>query len=377
MSLVDDRQRVFLETKRRKISKLIRKQGGTKKIFEKFAATPSDNGFRDFLVDVNYGPCKDLPLLHLGEAVGFEILGDAFKHGFRDLTANVEADGLSQFNFEKESEYSEFVTKKFIARGNVYTETVLFIVHTFVEKRILPLLDHELLERAVESPNNTDQDSGIALKYVYDGLARPDSIPSMDSKSPFILRSDRALSLTQWIALPSTFEELDRLKETAEKHHGVSGHQRTIKSGNVIWVTPHERRNPKGAVSTMLDMNADSYIVYFAYDSNGLLRYVGEGTMDRPRHVNSGASHNSKLNEHYFLAGPMKIRLVHEGLSKDYAKAIESFYIKKFGEQLWNVAENVSGSSSRFETDWLQYKLDMKTLLVVDLEDPSIALESL
>jgi hypothetical protein len=61
----------------------------------------------------------------------------------------------------------------------------------------------------------------------------------------------------------------------------------------------------------------------------------------------------------------MRIRLLHKGLTKDYAKAIELHYIRQFKGQLWNIAENESAENQRSGT-WLKHKLDLPTLPVID-----------
>lgn len=84
----------------------------------------------------------------------------------------------------------------------------------------------------------------------------------------------------------------------------------------------------------------NNYIIYCAFDINGTLRYIGEGRPDRPDHINSGASHNRKLNEHFFKHGPMSITLLATDLTKHEAKTTEYALIQEFGETLWNKADN-------------------------------------
>jgi len=82
------------------------------------------------------------------------------------------------------------------------------------------------------------------------------------------------------------------------------------------------------------------HVVYSVTDHAGDVRYIGEGKRDRPKHVNSGASHNWKINEHYFTKGEMIVKIVYEGLTKSEALAMEQMLIKKSsGTGLWNVKD--------------------------------------
>jgi hypothetical protein len=180
-----------------------------------------------------------------------------------------------------------------------------------------------------------------------------------------MFRKDKAISLGLWIGLPSTLDELYRISISERKEHGVIGHERHCSSGKLVWVNPHNRRNPLISKKDFVDTREDNYIVYLVYDTDGYIRYVGEGRPNRPNHVNSGASHNAKINEHFYNRGPMKIRLLYEELTKDYAKAIELYYIRKFKDQLWNIADNEIAENSRLDT-WIKYKLDIPPLKVID-----------
>ena len=117
--------------------------------------------------------------------------------------------------------------------------------------------------------------------------------------------------------------------------HNVTPHERQMKSGKVAQVKGHNRKNPLRLVvsnNTLTD-----HIVYNVKDAEGKLRYIGEGKIDRWKHVNSGASHNVKINEHFFTKGPMEIEIVHEGLTKPEALSIERLLLaKNAGKGLWN-----------------------------------------
>ena len=115
----------------------------------------------------------------------------------------------------------------------------------------------------------------------------------------------------------------------------VSGHFRTYRSGKVVPVRSHSKRKPIRAKAISDEIT--NHIVYKVFDQDGLMRYVGEGKPNRYEHVNSGASHNKKINEHYFLRGEMTVEIIEENLSKSEALAIEKLLINQsYDNDLWN-----------------------------------------
>lgn len=364
MKLSEKRDKEFLEKKRRLVEKEIKKQGGAIKIFEAFQQAPTDQALRDFLIEVNYGSCYDFPGILLGETVSEEILTDAFIAGYRSTLNELSKSDEIGFANPK-NPYEQYIFDKFIGRGFPYVECVKFFVDTIIERKILRLIDENLIYRIFKSDDSIDPQTGISASFEYSGLADEKDRPPITYITPFMFRKDRAICLTQWIALPSTLEEKNHKLILERKEHGVIGHNRHYANGKVIWVKPYNRRNSLSRSKKFIDISEDNYIVYLVYDADGRLRYVGEGRPERPAHVNSGASHNSKINEHFFTRGPMKIRLLHQGLTKDYAKAIESYYIQKFREQLWNIAEN-QASENQHRGVWIKHKLDLPILPVLD-----------
>jgi hypothetical protein len=134
--------------------------------------------------------------------------------------------------------------------------------------------------------------------------------------------------------LDRILEEIDRQK------HGVKSHERHIKSGKVVIVASHERRNPIITKGRKQNSEEVDYIVYRVKDADGTIRYYGEGREGRPGHVNSGVSHNFKINEHFFTKGPMEVEILSDGLSKQEALVIEKFLIKAHsGSALWNIKD--------------------------------------
>ena len=84
-----------------------------------------------------------------------------------------------------------------------------------------------------------------------------------------------------------------------------------------------------------------NHIVYKVYDCEDRLRYIGEGRPNRPDHVFSGASHNPKINEHFFTKEkPMRVETVASGLTKSDALAMERLLLLKHRkDDLWNTKD--------------------------------------
>ena len=119
------------------------------------------------------------------------------------------------------------------------------------------------------------------------------------------------------------------------KRSEVTPHTRHLKSGKIANVKGHKRNTPLRLVVSR-DSIAE-HIVYVVKDSDGRLRYIGEGKEARWKHVNSGASHNVKINEHFFTKGPMTVEVIQEGLTKPEALSIERLLLARHaGQGLWN-----------------------------------------
>ena len=112
----------------------------------------------------------------------------------------------------------------------------------------------------------------------------------------------------------------------------VGGHR---KSGRGEQVKGHPRKTPLQLVVNKNSLT--DHIFYKVKDAEGQLRYIGEGKINRWQHVNSGASHNVKINEHFFSKGPMEIEIIYEGLTKPEALSIEKLLLaRNAGKGLWN-----------------------------------------
>jgi hypothetical protein len=115
----------------------------------------------------------------------------------------------------------------------------------------------------------------------------------------------------------------------------VSEHFRNYQSGKVSKVRGYSKRKPIRSGESKNGIT--DHIVYLAYDIDEILRYVGEGKPDRFKHVNSGASHNVKINEHFFKRGEMRVDVIEQGLTKAEALAFERAILNNLrGADLWN-----------------------------------------
>lgn len=125
---------------------------------------------------------------------------------------------------------------------------------------------------------------------------------------------------------------------SARQKHLVRSHTRRNQSGTVSKISEHSRRNKLTA-----DVNrgkAKDHVVYFASDIEKKLRYIGEGQLSRPKHVNSGVSSNKEINRHFFTLGEMDVKIFKSGLTKPEAVAIERLLLKKHsGGGLWNIKD--------------------------------------
>ena len=140
--------------------------------------------------------------------------------------------------------------------------------------------------------------------------------------------------ITPFVFYFGTLDELVDVIPNREKHD-VSPYFRGIETGNPVSVRGSRRRNP--IRSKVITDDITNKIVYRVYDHQENLRYIGEGKPDRHLHVNSGASHNVKINEHFFLHGEMKVEIIKEGLSKVEALAFEKMLLNQAsGRGLWN-----------------------------------------
>lgn len=95
--------------------------------------------------------------------------------------------------------------------------------------------------------------------------------------------------------------------------------------------------------SRLVEKNALSnanHVVYIARDSNGQVKYIGEGKSSRPEHVNSGTSHVYNLNKEHFAGKSMAVEIYSEGLTKSESLTIERLLLARYaGCDLWNIKD--------------------------------------
>ncbi|MEI7796043.1 MAG: hypothetical protein WCI06_05325 [Methylococcaceae bacterium] len=120
---------------------------------------------------------------------------------------------------------------------------------------------------------------------------------------------------------------IENIYSDERETHGVTSHKRELSNGKIVMVSSHKRRNPKIIKNRTINTDDVDYVIY-RVDYQGAICYYGEGKESRPKHVNSGISHNFKINEHFFLNGAMKVEIIRMGLSKQESLAIEKFLIQ-------------------------------------------------
>jgi hypothetical protein len=135
------------------------------------------------------------------------------------------------------------------------------------------------------------------------------------------------------------FGSIDSLVEHLPDIEKVSVREYSAKrGGKETVIRSYTKRKPIRRYK--IQDKVSNHIVYKVYDCDDRLRYIGEGLPNRPEHVNSGASHNRKINEHYFLKGEMRVEQIAEGLTKSEALAIERLLLNQSREHdLWNVKD--------------------------------------
>ena len=141
-------------------------------------------------------------------------------------------------------------------------------------------------------------------------------------------------------AVKVQFGTVDKLIQSLpdRDRHNVVSHNRKLSSGKTTKIKAHKRKTPLRLVSSSGALT--DHVVYSVKDWESNVRYIGEGKRDRPKHVNSGASHNWKINEHFFTKGEMTVERLHEGLTKSESLAIEKMLIKQHtNSELWNVRD--------------------------------------
>lgn len=173
-----------------------------------------------------------------------------------------------------------------------------------------------------------DFDESIAARFIREGFARYQILQFDTGQMEYVS------------AVRIQFGPIDKLIACLpdRERHDVTSHERKLQSGSITTVRAHNRRTPIRMVVNNRVLT--DHIVYCVKDADNYVRYFGEGKRDRWKHVNSGVSHNWKINEHYFTKGEMSVEVLHEGLTKSEALSIERMLIRKGADSLlWNVKD--------------------------------------
>lgn len=111
------------------------------------------------------------------------------------------------------------------------------------------------------------------------------------------------------------------------------------RGGKQTLVRSYTKRKP--VRRSKIQNKLSNHIVYKVYDCDNRLRYIGVGLPNRPDHVFSGASHNPKINEHYFTKKkPMRVEIVATELTKSDALAMERLLLLKHRkDDLWKTKD--------------------------------------
>lgn len=120
----------------------------------------------------------------------------------------------------------------------------------------------------------------------------------------------------------------------------------------------------------------EDFIVYGAFDDNGICLYVGEGKPDRYKHITSGVSHVYEANRWHFKDKPISVEILHKGLTKDESRRLEKVEIdsrnpawnkatpnKKFGTKIENFALDRFRSFNKHATAPCTKKRNYETII--------------
>ena len=322
-----------------------RNPGGTESMFPTFRNKPSASDLEEMVIASKYGPGNPL---WVNPRFGLEYLDGEYREMLSYARKNL-ANNPSFQRLDDQPRSGFIPTSKGITEfwGNL-------IVAFLWDAALVPFLpedlsfeefeDHPELEFALDKESGTIGSTLSSESMVSLVSATRRSVPlilNVEDFQPSPFKSNEHATVYHVV-----FGAADRMKELftpTEKRgqHEVAGHFRNLRSGRVVQVRDHRRTNPLMMQSRKRNFSDVSYLVYRAYDADGVLRYIGEGTESRPAHVNSGTSHNYKLNEHFFMRGAMRVEIVSTGLSKGEALAVEQLLIRESaGAELWNIRDN-------------------------------------
>jgi len=309
---------------------------GTERVFSYFRNRPTADQFAEMCVAAKLGPGD--PLSAAGMPFAVEYIFDEYNRVRADRDAFVNHYANPDWKDDGTPSHVAIHTSQSEAWGNLY---FLFLV----DECLSPYLDRLDPDDFVDPEGSAvlvDRETGaFGVEFGCETLVatadlagrfadRPGFEVPLGVRSPF-KADDRWTMYTVMVA------PLDRLPGYDRERHSVDEHLRHLQSGKVVRIRQHQRRNPLHLRSRRTNADETANVVYRVFDADGLVRYVGEGKEDRPRHVNSGCSHNVRINEHFFLRGPMRVEIVRAGLSKQESLAIERLLLRRHtGPDLWN-----------------------------------------
>ncbi len=299
------------------INQLILVSGGPQNIFRNFKNKPSSDEIAKMFISGKFG--TEHPFKHVNTEFALEYAFDEFNEVF----ALIEKDKDWIEKSSSIDNWNLFMRAQDEPWGNI-------VFSIWVDKVFAPFVSR--LERDEFIPFTDqpvelihDQTRSIVFDFKYMGV--------LDKNNPFYLMNKEHIN----------FSDTD-MKGKTIFHYGI-----WIASADFYDEFSNENnlKRRESLISVKVPWDGSSnYIVYTAKDSEGILRYVGEGKSDRYLHVNSGTSHNIKLNEHYFLKGKMNVEIVRESLTKPKALAVEKFLISRYRDTLWNIRDNPSAKKS-------------------------------
>lgn len=324
----------------------IKKSGGTAKMFSRFKNPPSAEQFVQMCLVARYGKgdVDDIfdPLSAGGEEFSHEYICDEWNEGLTLLkmaaSGEVKTDDLTAGDPDSPyiglttSQGEPFCNLRFHLVADELLIPHLQDLHADLLKEIDPerypglYVEHDPADGPV-LPAWGIRISAWPMAPRNPEGHKPRNWPHSDLKS-----NDHC---TVYEIKVSTLERL--ITDEEQDLHGVRSHERHLSSGKIALVRPHERRNPSKLRPRGGNTKSFGQVVYRVFDADGELRYFGEGTQRRPDHVNSGCSHNFKINEHYFLRGPMRVEVIHKDLTKEEGLSIERLLLRRHRHlELWN-----------------------------------------
>lgn len=303
----------------KKVRALIKNNGGADRIFRNFKNRPSDDSLVKMFLSGKFG--GNDPLTLGGVNFKLEYAFDEFNESSKILRQN-------------EAWKNQILEEKWyvMTRGQDECWGNLFF-SIFIDKDYAPFISHLDENEFVGFTDRKDELIHNPTKSIVFSVALIDVVNRSDE---LIQHNNPKFSETEykcvniiyhygiWVVSPDVYAEEDINLKTVENSNIMANIYRknTLLKAKVPWD------------------GFDDHIVYTVTDSGGILRYVGEGRKDRYLHVNSGKSHNYKINEYFFLHGKMDVDIVSKKLTKPKALAIEKFLIARNSKTLWNIKDN-------------------------------------